>query len=68
MSTKCFACNKPNVTLGCRIATTRDGQTVFVGRDCAKKIKAAGEAGYQPPTGGPLLWLAATAPRQPEEA
>lgn len=53
---RCFACNR---TLGKRpaVVDTRDGQTVFVGRECFKLIKAAGEAGYQPPLGGPRLYL-----------
>jgi hypothetical protein len=56
MSDKCFACdrklNRP------RVADTRDGQTVFVGADCYRKIEAAGEVGYQPPKGGPRLYPA----------
>lgn len=38
------------------IVDTRDGQTVFVGSECFKLIKKAGESGYQPPKGGPRLW------------
>ena len=52
----CFACDKPlhgNPTL----ADTRDGQTVYVGPECLRRIRAAGEAGYQPPRGGPRLYL-----------
>lgn len=52
---RCFACGR---TLGknpLRV-DTRDAQTVFVGRDCGKLVLAAGEAGYQPPRGGPRLF------------
>lgn len=53
---RCFACDKllgknPN------LVDTRDAQTVYVGAECFKLIKRAGEAGYQPPKGGPRLWL-----------
>ena len=51
----CFACGRKlgrNPTL----ADTRDGQTAFVGSECWKLIKKAGEAGYQPLRGGPKLW------------
>lgn len=53
---KCFACDR---ALGKdpRLADTRDDQIVYVGRDCLRKIAAAGEDGYQPPTGGPRLYL-----------
>lgn len=52
---KCFACDRP-LGRDPRRADTRDGQRVYVGRDCHRKIAAAGEDGYQPPTGGPRLW------------
>mgnify|MGYP001607889396 CR=1 FL=1 len=53
---KCFACDRK---LGRNpiLADTRDGQTVFVGSECWKLIKASGEAGYQPSLGGPKLYL-----------
>lgn len=54
--TKCFACDHAlgkNPTL----VDTRDAQTVYVGSECLKKIKAAGESGWQPPKGGPRLYL-----------
>jgi len=38
------------------LADTRDGQTVFVGPECFKHIRAAGDEGYQPPLGGPRLF------------
>lgn len=55
---KCFACARP-FRAGAKLPTlvdTRDGQTVLVGPECAKKIEAAGEAGYQPSMGGPRLY------------
>lgn len=53
----CFACNqlfkhRP------RIADTQDGQTVYIGNNCYQKIKKAGYEGYQPPKGGPKLFVA----------
>lgn len=52
---RCFACGR---TLGAKpmLVDTRDGQTVYVGRECAKLVVAAGDAGYQPPKGGPRLY------------
>lgn len=56
MKERCFACNKP---LGKtpRLVDTRDGQKVFVGRECYKLVAAAGESGYRYPGAGPRLWL-----------
>ena len=53
---QCFACGRK---LGKTPYTvdTRDDQTVAVGSECYKLVKAAGENGYQPPKGGPRLWL-----------
>lgn len=53
---RCFACGRP---LGANPhrADTRDAQVVDVGRECYRLIEAAGEDGYQPPRGGPRLWL-----------
>ena len=54
---KCFACDRPLYQHGHRLRVdTRDSQIVFVGRGCFEKIKAAGDAGYQPPLGGPRLY------------
>ena len=52
---KCFACGR---RLGKYplLVDTRDAQTVYVGSECGKLIVAAGDAGYQPPTGGPRLY------------
>lgn len=55
MKEKCFACGR---RLGKYpiLVDTRDDQTVYVGRECAKLVAAAGERGYQPPKGGPRLF------------
>lgn len=52
----CFACDR-KLGKNPKMADTRDGQTVFVGTECFKLIEQAGDEGYQPPTGGPRLWL-----------
>lgn len=52
---KCFACNKPSLK-EYRVAHTFDGQSVYVGTDCYKKISAMTIHGYQPPLGGPRLY------------
>lgn len=52
---KCFSCGQ-RLTMNVWAAITEDGQEVRVGQSCAKKIIAAGEAGYQPPKGGPRLF------------
>lgn len=39
------------------LVTCADDQTAFVGPECFKKIRAAGDDGYQPPLGGPRLYL-----------
>lgn len=60
MTTRCFACDKPisrkDTILLSHEVDTRDDQIVFVGADCFRKVKAAGDAGYQPPKGGPRLY------------
>lgn len=53
---KCFACGRQLGKTPHRV-DTRDDQTVFVGRECYKLIERAGETGYQPPRGGPRLYL-----------
>ncbi len=52
----CFACGKKLGKNPC-VVDTRDSQFVFVGSECYKEIKRAGETGYQPPLGGPRLWV-----------
>lgn len=56
MEEKCFACGRKLGKKPQRV-DTRDDQTVFVGRECYKLIVLSGEMGYQPPTGGPKLYL-----------
>lgn len=53
---QCFACDKRLGQIP-HVADTRDDQFVLVGSECYKRIKAAGESGYQPPKGGPRLYL-----------
>ena len=53
----CFACGRPLLGLVLRRVDTRDDQTVFVGPECFQKVARADEAGYQPPRGGPRLYL-----------
>lgn len=57
---KCFACDRP---LGTKpaMAVTSDGQHVFVGLECFRQIVNSGDAGYQPPLGGPRLFFEAEA-------
>lgn len=52
---KCFACNR-HIIADKQTAMTGDGQSVYVGPDCYRKIEQAGAAGYQPPLGGPRLF------------
>jgi hypothetical protein len=60
MTERCFACGKrlgKNPTL----VDTRDDQKVFVGSECAKEVKKAGEQGWFPmnnyhPQGGVRLY------------
>ena len=53
---RCFACGRP-LGRSPALVDTRDGQRVFVGRSCARLIEKAGDAGYDPPKGGPTLYL-----------
>ena len=55
MKTKCFACDR--TTDRPHLVRCRDEQTVFVGRDCFARVRTAGPEGYQPPLGGPPLFL-----------
>lgn len=52
----CFACGR-RLGKNPLVVTCVDEQDVTVGRECAKAIQAAGAAGYQPPRGGPRLFL-----------
>lgn len=67
---KCFACDRAfrlnswgNIAYHPE-AITIDGQLVYVGHDCFKKIQAAEREGYQPPLGGPRLWADQYAPEE----
>lgn len=53
---KCFACDKKFISPYAQ-AVTIDGQVVFVGPECWRKIVKAWKQGtaYQPPLGGPTL-------------
>lgn len=57
----CFACGKRLVRpeFVFLTDTVREDQhyEVFVGPECFSKVRAAGEAGYQPPRGGPRLYF-----------
>ena len=68
--TKCFACglkfrrNTHGLIVFHPWAITIDGQRVYVGADCHKRIVACGVDGYQPPKGGPRLWCEMFAPAE----
>ena len=53
---RCFACDR-KLGVNPYPADTRDSQWVYVGSECYKLIKQAGAEGYQPPLGGPRLYL-----------
>lgn len=53
---RCFACAR-KLGKNPNIADCADEQTVYVGAECFNLIRKAGEAGYQPPKGGPRLYL-----------
>lgn len=60
---KCFACDRAFGPLATpTLVTCTDDQTGYVGYDCYLKIKSAGAAGYQPPKGGPRLYLLSRKP------
>ena len=61
----CFACGKAITRFPPAIVDTRDGQTVYVGPECFQHVKRAGDVGYQPPLGGPRLWLLPPLHRKP---
>lgn len=56
MNDRCFACGR---VLGSapKLVDTRDGQRVYVGKECFKKLVVSGVAGWQPTKGGPRLFL-----------
>jgi hypothetical protein len=56
MMHRCFACDRL-LDIKKTLVRCADEQTVFVGDECYRRVKAAGETGYQPPKGGPRLYL-----------
>ena len=58
---RCFACDAPLKRPEFVFTEDRmsDGRAyeVYVGPECFKHVKAAGDAGYQPPKGGPKLYI-----------
>jgi hypothetical protein len=59
MKERCFACGRPLDKW--EQVTTMDGQLVYVGMECYRKIKRGIRdmktyKGYQPPRGGPRLY------------
>lgn len=65
---KCYACGRAFRRNGFGLVVyhpavlTRDGQRQFVGFDCYEKVRDAGPEGWQPPRGGPRLFLETDAP------
>lgn len=53
---RCFACDRK---LGKKpvLVTCADEQTVYVGAECFKHVRTAQANGWQPPKGGPRLYL-----------
>jgi hypothetical protein len=60
---QCFACGRK---LGSKpaIADTHEDQAVYVGTECYRNILTAGDTGWQPPKGGPRLWVLTDARRK----
>ena len=57
---KCFACGKainPFCDWEIDKVKTEDGQKVRVGGSCYRSISASSPDGWQPPKGGPKLYL-----------
>ena len=52
----CFACGR-RLGRNPGVVTCPDAQDVYVGRECFKLVAAGGVDGYQPPRGGPRLFL-----------
>jgi len=52
---RCFACGR-KLGRSYALVDTRDDQLVYVGSECFKLVMQAGDAGYQPPLGGPRLY------------
>lgn len=58
---RCYACNRLMRLVSDNdsrmTVVTEDGQMQYVGPDCFAKIIAADTRGYQPPLGGPRLFV-----------
>ena len=55
---RCYACDHyVKAGKSPRIVWTSDGQLQWVGYCCYKKISKAKKKGYQPPLGGPRLFI-----------
>lgn len=61
MTDKCFACGRPIINAHGYLVGCSDDQDVGVGPECYRKISRAGEHGYQPPQGGPRLYVLSVA-------
>lgn len=57
MGEKCFACGRPIIQGDGYLVGCADEQDVGVGGECYRKIRKADVAGYQPPLGGPRLYV-----------
>lgn len=55
MAESCYACGR-KLGKKPRMVDTRDAQLVLVGVECGKMVDRYGEAGWQPPQGGPKLY------------
>jgi hypothetical protein len=53
---KCFVCGR-KLGRNPKVVTCSDEQTVYVGVECYREITRGGAFGYQPPSGGPRLYL-----------
>jgi hypothetical protein len=62
---KCYACNRDLIPMDKHTVYTADDQQQFVGPDCYKRIRKAGNKGFQPKLGGPRLY--AEKPMDPEK-
>ena len=53
---RCYACNR-KLGKSPKLVTCEDEQDVYVGSECYKYIVVGAAQGYQPPLGGPRLYL-----------
>lgn len=58
---RCFACGA-RLTASRRLVTCEDDQTVHVGPERWRKIRGGDTSGWQPPKGGPRLYLLSRKP------